>query len=210
MSRLIHSEYLLSGESDKDVMELFKESMFAATVTGSPVENACNIISKYANRSRRYYGSALLLLGRDSSGNDTLDSPITIRTVEINKDGTFNLAVGATLVRNSVPAEEVLETQAKSGALLNSIVDSDKQKPGPPLLPKLANDDEIQETLQFRNQYLSNFWFFKQETRLMSDYDYSKIRITIIHNEDDFVFMQRHIFQSFGIKVDLRWNLILF
>ena len=32
MSRLIHSEYLLAGESDKDIFELFTDSMFAATV----------------------------------------------------------------------------------------------------------------------------------------------------------------------------------
>lgn len=203
MSRLIHSEYLLSGESDKDVMELFKDSMFAATVTGSPVENACNIIMKYSNRSRRYYGSALLLMGRNGKGSDFLDSPITIRTVEIDADGSFNLAVGATLVRNSVPSEEVLETEAKSSALLGSIVNKQRRPPDPPLLAKLVNDDDIYETLQFRNQYLSNFWFFKQETRLRSEFDYSDVKITIIQNEDDFVFMQRHIFQSFGMQVKI-------
>lgn len=200
MSKLIHSEYLLSGESDKDVIELFKDSMYAATVTGSPVENACNIILKYGRNSRRYYGSAILLLGRDEKGGDTLDSPITIRTLEVDNSGRFQTAVGATLVRDSIASEEVLETEAKSAALLASIVSKGKQEVVPPLLSRLANDDEIVETLQFRNQYLSNFWFFKQETRLHSEFDNRRIKITIIHNGDDFVYMLKHIFNSFGME----------
>ena len=199
MSRLIHSEYLLSGESDKDVIELFKESMFAATVTGSPVENACNIILKYGKNSRRYYGSAILLLGRDEKGGDTLDSPITIRTLEVDNSGQFQTAVGATLVRDSIASEEVLETTAKGAALLSGLVSTSKQEVEPPLLSRLANDDEIAEQLQFRNQYLSNFWFFKQETRLHSEFDNKNIKITVIHNGDDFVYMLEHIFRSFGM-----------
>ncbi|MFH2129350.1 MAG: anthranilate synthase family protein [bacterium] len=200
MSKLIHSEYLLSGDSDKDVIELFKDSMYAATVTGSPVENACNIILKYGRHSRRYYGSAILLLGRDEKGGDTLDSPITIRTLELDTAGQFQTAVGATLVRDSIASEEVLETEAKSAALLASIVSRGGQPVIPPLLSGLANDDEIVETLQFRNQYLSNFWFFKQETRLHSEFEDRHIKITIIHNGDDFVYMLKHIFNSFGMK----------
>ena len=200
MSQLIHSEYLLSGVSDKDVLELFKESMFAATVTGSPVENACNIIYKYSDKSRGYYGSALMLLGHDENGHDYLDSPITIRTVEINEKGDFLMAVGATLVRDSVPAEEVKETEAKSAALVNSIVNSGRQNPTPPLLSRFANDDDIAETLQQRNQYLSNFWFFKQEIPLQLRKLGIELTITIIHNEDDFAFMLKHVFSSLGAK----------
>ncbi|MGH7441316.1 MAG: chorismate-binding protein, partial [bacterium] len=47
MSRLAHSEYLLVGSSGRDVVDLLRDSMFAATVTGSPVENACRVIAKY-------------------------------------------------------------------------------------------------------------------------------------------------------------------
>lgn len=203
MSRLIHSEYLLSGESEKDVIALFKDSMYAATVTGSPVENACNIILKYGNRSRRYYGSAILLLGRDENGRDTLDSPITIRTLEVDDSGSFQTAVGATLVRNSIASEEVLETDAKGAALLGGIISTEKRKPEPPLMSRLANDDEIAEQLQFRNQYLSNFWFFKQETRLHSEFDNRDIKITVIHNGDDFVYMLEHVFRSFGMRTTI-------
>lgn len=204
MSQLIHSEYLLAGESDKDIFELFIDSMFAATVVGSPVENACTVIARHSGTSRRYYGSAMMLVGRDEQGADFLDSPITIRTVEIDRQGELQLSVGATLVRDSVPAEEVMETRAKGAAVFGSILSPGKKLSRPPLLPGLANDDEIIETLVQRNQNLSNFWFFKQEGRDLSvSGRCGAIRITIIHNEDDFVFMLRHMFSCMGIKVEV-------
>ena len=39
--------------------------MYAATVTGSPVENACRLIADYEPEGRGYYGAALAILGRD-------------------------------------------------------------------------------------------------------------------------------------------------
>ena len=199
MSRLIHSEYLLSGTSDKDIFDLFIDSMFAATVVGSPVENACRIIEKYSENSRRYYGSALMLVGRDEQGRDFLDSPITIRTVEIAMDGTLHLSVGATLVKDSVPEEEVRETEAKGEALLASITGS--HLPAcEPLLPKVANDDEIAEKLAERKQYLSSFWFFRQDHSASGQISETGPRITLIDNEDDFIHMLSHIFTAIGLK----------
>ena len=203
MSRLIHSEYLLSGESDKDLFELFRDSMFAATVVGSPLESACNIVRKYSAKSRRYYGSAMMLIGRDETGGDFLDSPITIRMAEIDADGELDIAVGATLVRDSVPAEEVRETKAKSSALLGSIVQGEQPPPQEPMLAKLHNDDEIAETMVQRNQNLSSFWFFKQEKPLTIKSGGKTIRLTIIHNEDDFAYMLKHIFRSFSIEATI-------
>lgn len=200
MSRLIHSEYVLSGESDKDVLELFKASMFAATVTGSPVENACNIIHKYSDQSRGYYGSALVLLGKDEEGCDFLDSPITIRTAQIETNGAFKISVGATLVRDSIPSEEVKETHSKSAALLSSIVPENEVAHSPSMLAPMANDDDIAETLQMRNQNLSNFWFFKQDHGLSIQSPASKLKITLIHNGDDFAFMLRHIFNALALE----------
>ncbi len=199
MSRLIHSEYLLAGKSSKDIFELFKDSMYAATVVGSPVENACTIIKKYSSRSRRYYGSAMMLVGRDKDGNDFLDSPITIRTAEIDLSGNLNFSVGATLVRDSVPSEEVQETEFKAMALVSSIVPHQQEPPREAMLHKLYNDDDIIETLVQRNQNLSNFWFFQQEQSLTLEHNKKPIKITIIHNEDDFVFMLQHLLHAFGI-----------
>lgn len=199
MSRLIHSEYLLAGESDKDIFELFRDSMFAATVVGSPVENACKIISRYTERSRRYYGSALMLVGRDEDGSDYLDSPITIRTAEIEHDGTLHLSVGATLVKDSSAIEEVRETEAKAAAILAGIIGDEDSASNPPLLPRLANDDDIIESLLARNEDLSHFWFFKQG-RPQQGSNTRPLRLTLIHNDDDFIYMLRHVLHALGMR----------
>ena len=196
MSKLIHTEYLLAGKSNHDIIELLRDSMYAATVTGSPLENACKIIHKYENESRSYYASALALIGRDEDGDDTLDSPITIRTVEIDKDGAMILQVGATLVRDSVPSEEVKETEAKIGAMLENIENPPSRAPEA-ILPDFAGDDEIQIVMQQRNQFLSKFWFFDQaeasDLKIFSNY-----KITITDNEDDFCLMMRHMINRMG------------
>lgn len=207
MSQLIHSEYLLSGESDKDIIELFTDSMFAATVVGSPVENACNIIKKYSSTSRRYYGSALVLIGRDEKGRDFLDSPISIRTLEIAPEGSFHLSVGATLVKDSDPEEELRETAAKSSAILSTLLTPEKKCKHRSLLAPFANDDEIIETLSQRNQDLSTFWFFRQNFIHPHRSFNGNTTITLVHNEDDFIYMLQHMFHSMGINTSIiRFN----
>ena len=68
MTHLIHTEYLLAGRSDRDPREILRDTMYAATVTGSPVENACRLIASYEPEGRGYYGAALALFGRDRRG----------------------------------------------------------------------------------------------------------------------------------------------
>ena len=210
MSQLIHSEYLLSGISDKDIFDLFTDSMFAATVVGSPVENSCRIIKKYSRSSRRYYGSALMLVGRDPDGGDYLDSPITIRTLEIETGGGFHFSTGAPLVKDSIPAEEVRETTAKSRAILRPLLGNSGKAVQPPLLPMLANDDDIIETLHRRNQGLSDFWFFQQDQIAIpgaqSGAGFAGISLTLIDNGDDFISMLRHIFNALGLRTTVISN----
>src|SRR5690606_10053384 len=91
MTHLIHSEYLLAGRSSRDVREILRDTMYAATVTGSPVENACKLIKKYEEGGRGYYAAALALLGRDEAGEPTLDSPIVIRTADVRPDGALTV-----------------------------------------------------------------------------------------------------------------------
>uniref|UniRef100_UPI0028D6F77F chorismate-binding protein n=1 Tax=Streptomyces kutzneri TaxID=3051179 RepID=UPI0028D6F77F len=121
MSHLAHTEYELRGRSSLDVREVLRETMFAATVTGSPVQNACRVIERYEAGGRGYYAGALALLGQDPAGAQTLDSPILIRTADIAADGTLRVPVGATLVRHSDPAGEVAETHAKAAGVLAAL-----------------------------------------------------------------------------------------
>ncbi|MDT3400142.1 chorismate-binding protein, partial [Streptomyces sp. B1866] len=121
MAHLAHTEYELRGRSSLDVREVLRETMFAATVTGSPVQNACRVIERYEHGGRGYYAGALALVGRDAGGAQTLDSPILIRTADIAPDGAVRVPVGATLVRRSEPAAEVAETHAKAAAVLAAL-----------------------------------------------------------------------------------------
>ncbi|MDX2700853.1 chorismate-binding protein, partial [Streptomyces ipomoeae] len=121
MAHLAHTEYELRGRSSLDVREVLRETMFAATVTGSPVQNACRVIERHEVGGRGYYAGALALVGRDAGGAQTLDSPILIRTADIAADGRLKVAVGATLVRGSDPVSEVAETHAKAAGVLAAL-----------------------------------------------------------------------------------------
>src|SRR3989440_755073 len=121
MTHLTHTEYLLAGRTVKDVRDVLRETMFAPTVVGSPIENACRVIARHERRGRGYYGGVLALLGQDEQGRQTLDAPILIRTVEFTASGEVRVPVGATLVRHSSPENEVAETYAKAGGVLRAL-----------------------------------------------------------------------------------------
>jgi phenazine biosynthesis protein phzE len=202
MSRLIHTEYLLVGESNKNIIELLRESMFAATVTGSPIRNAFDIITKYEPTSRGYYGSAIVLMGNDEEGQEFLDSPILIRTLEIETGGKLTAQVGATLVRDSVPANELDETKYKISAVLDSLLNKNPKATPDRLIPLILNDDDIHYILNERNQNLSNFWFRSQRSDLLP----SSIRgakAVIIDNDDDFVHMIKHMINQLGASATI-------
>ncbi|MDW5328064.1 chorismate-binding protein [Plantactinospora sp. KLBMP9567] len=121
MAHLTHTEYLLAGRGSRDVREVLRETMFAPTVTGSPMENACRVIARHERRGRGYYAGVLALLGFDEVGRQTLDAPILIRTAEISLAGELRVPVGATLVRHSTAAAEVAETHAKAAGVLTAL-----------------------------------------------------------------------------------------
>ena len=68
MAHLAHTEYELRGRSSLDVREVLRETMFAPTVTGIPVQNACRVIARHEAGGRGYYAGVLALLGRDAGG----------------------------------------------------------------------------------------------------------------------------------------------
>jgi phenazine biosynthesis protein phzE len=54
MARLAHTEYLIEGRTDLDVRQILRESVFAPTVTGSPLQNACRVIARHERTGRGY------------------------------------------------------------------------------------------------------------------------------------------------------------
>src|SRR3954452_9123614 len=198
MSRLIHTEYLLAGRTDRDPREVLRDTMYAATVTGSPVENACRLIKQYETEGRGYYGAALAVLGRDAHGGPVVDSPIVIRTADVDLQGRLTVTAGATLVRDSDPAYEVAETHAKASGILSAF---GLVPPAPATsanVAELVNDEDVLLTLNQRNRRLSSFWLPDQagpppDPRLRGQ------SVVVLDGEDDFVNMLRHVLGVLGL-----------
>jgi phenazine biosynthesis protein phzE len=195
MSSLLHTEYLLQGHTDGDVVDAFRDSMFAATMIGSPLENAARVIKKYERESRRYYSSALMITGVDESGREFLDSAITIRTMEVSAQGEVTIQAGASIVRDSVPERECREVKAKAAGLLHAI------HSGEPTKPSLFQfrDALVDQVLESRNKYLSRFWMEKQHQSYI-DRRLEGRPILIIDNEDEFTHMLKHVLTHLGMR----------
>jgi phenazine biosynthesis protein phzE len=159
MSRLTHTEYVLEGRTDLDVREVLRLTMFAPTVTGSPMGNACAVIARHETTPRGYYSGVLALFEPDGDGY-ALDAPILIRTAYLDDAGRVTVPVGATLVRHSSPAGEVAETHAKAAGVLTAI------GAVPPVrttaAPVLADQPGVAGALASRNDRLAAFWLRPQ------------------------------------------------
>ncbi|MFD0689930.1 anthranilate synthase family protein [Actinomadura fibrosa] len=121
MARLAHTEYLVRGRTRLTGPAVLRETMFAPTVTGSPLENACRVVARYEPTGRRYYSGVVALFGRGPDGGPAMDSAIVIRTADIDRRGTLRLDVGATLVRTSAAAGEAAETWTKAAGVLDAL-----------------------------------------------------------------------------------------
>ncbi|MFE0845189.1 anthranilate synthase family protein [Streptomyces rochei] len=199
MAHLAHTEYELRGRSSLDAREVLKETMFAATVTGSPVQNACRVIERHETGGRGYYAGALALLGRDAGGAQTLDSPILIRTADIDAAGGLRVPVGATLVRGSDPAGEVAETHAKAAGVLAAL-GVRPSRPGTEAgRPKLADDPRVRAALDGRRASLAPFWLRMQEPS-----DALEGHALVVDAEDTFTAMLAHVLRSSGLAVSVR------
>jgi phenazine biosynthesis protein phzE len=202
MSRLIHTEYFLAGRTSRDPREVLRDTMYAATVTGSPVQNACRLITQYEGEGRGYYGAALAILGRDAEGGVVVDSPIVIRTADVDLGGRLTVTAGATLVRDSEAAYEVAETHAKAGGILSAF-GLVAPAPTPTTdVAELVNDEDVLLALNARNRRLSSFWLTDQSGAL-PDPRLSGKHVAILDGDDDFVNMLRHVLGVAGMTSEV-------
>jgi phenazine biosynthesis protein phzE len=198
MSRLVHTEYFLAGRTSRDPREVLRDTMYAATVTGSPVQNACRLIKAYEPEGRGYYGAALAIFGRDADGTPVVDSPIVIRTADVDLDGRLTVTAGATLVRDSDPVHEVAETHAKAGGILSAFGLADPPPATDVDVVELVNDEDVLLALNSRNQRLASFWLTDQ-SGTMPDPVLAGKSVVILDGEDDFVNMLRHVLAVAGM-----------
>lgn len=230
MARLSHTEYLLEGRTTVDPREALRLTMFAPTVTGSPMENACTVITRHEVRPRGYYSGFLALFEPDgarapaelaSSGPTrySLDAPILIRTAYLHDGGRVSVPAGATLVRHSVPEHEVAETRAKAAGVLTSLG----------LVPRGAGADAVvdlnaqagvAEALSARNRQLAEFWVRPQDTATTTapsattpgPTELSPLAgrsVLVVDHEDQFTAMLAHQLNHLGMNARVvRWDAV--
>ncbi len=187
MNSIIHSEYYLRGKSVMDPIDALRASLFLCTVTWAPVENAFRIIKKHETKSRRYYAWVIV-----EKEEDLLDSAILIRTVEIDSAWNVTLQAWATIVEESDPMKEAIETNAKVLGMIKAI--KWKIKKFERKLPEIS-----QERLESRNVNLSGFLFSRQEKENI----FSGVKAILLDNRDDFNFTLAHMLRNMWMTVNV-------
>ncbi len=219
MSRLTHTEYMLRGRSMMDPRDILRETMFAPTVTGSPMQNACTVIARHEREPRGYYSGVAALFtpsvaaAGDAAGHD-LDAPILIRTAYL-VDGRLRVPVGATLVRHSDPDGEVGETHGKAAGVLGAIgaiardevaeqLALDEDAPAS-ARAALADDPTIAALLAARNDRLAPFWLNPQDAAGAAPQVGAGSGRTalVVDAEDRFTTMLAHQLRHLGFEVTI-------
>ncbi|SDP84657.1 phenazine biosynthesis protein phzE [Actinopolyspora xinjiangensis] len=196
MARLAHTEYFVHGHSTRDVREILRETMFAPTVTGSPLESAARVIRRYEPAGRGYYSGVAALIGRDARGGRTLDSSILIRAADIDGDGRLRIGVGATLVRDSEPESEVAETRAKAAGMLAALQPGTRER--------FDNHPSVRDALEQRNSSIAKFWLSGEGDRNQLVPELTGLDVLVVDAEDTFTSMIGHQLRSLGLSVTVR------
>ncbi|GAB1508138.1 anthranilate synthase family protein [Actinophytocola sp. KF-1] len=191
MSRLAHTEYLIEGRTTADVRDILRETLFAPTVTGSPLESASRVIADYEPHGRGYYSGVAALIGWDRSGNRTLDSAILIRTADISQAGRVSIGVGATLVRHSNPLAEVAETRAKAAGVLAALTAP----------ASFGAHPAVRDALASRNAGIASFWL---DPAVTEDPSLAGRTVLVVDAEDTFTAMLAHQLRALGLVVTVR------
>ena len=218
MSRLTHTEYMLRGRSTLDPRDILRETMFAPTVTGSPMQNACTVIARHETTPRGYYSGVAALFtpnGATEGPTHDLDAPILIRTAYL-VDGRLRVPVGATLVRHSDPYGEVGETHGKAAGVLGAIgaiprdsapAAAPEADPDAPVAPRrpLAEDPAIAELLASRNERLAPFWMNPQDPD--GSGPFAGRTALVVDAEDRFTTMLAHQLRHLGLDTRIvHWS----
>jgi anthranilate synthase len=108
---LFHTVDHVTGrlEPGFDSLDAFLSHMWAVTLIGAPKKAAANAIERLEKTARGWYGGAVGML----SLNGDINTGILIRTTYL-RDGHATYPAGATLLYDSDPASEELETRLKA------------------------------------------------------------------------------------------------
>jgi anthranilate synthase component 1 len=99
-----------------DPVRIFADTFPAGTLTGAPKYKAMELINKYENKARGYYGGCIGNIGLDGK----INLAITIRSF-MSKNNTLHYQAGAGIVANSSEDNELAEVNNKLAALKMAI-----------------------------------------------------------------------------------------
>ena len=117
-SHLIHTVDHLTGElkDEFDALDAFQTHMWACTVTGAPKPAALQEIENLENSPRGWYSGAIGML----SFQGNINTGILLRTAHV-KHGIAKTRSGATILYDSTPELEEIETRTKAAAFLSAL-----------------------------------------------------------------------------------------
>ena len=116
-SHVIHLVSTVQGEIKGDPIEIVGDTFPAGTLSGAPKYKAMELIDKYENQSRGFYGGAVGIIGLDVSVN----LAIAIRSF-VSKNNTLYYQAGAGIVIHSDEQKELQEVNNKLAALKKALL----------------------------------------------------------------------------------------
>jgi anthranilate synthase len=99
-----------------DSLDAFLSHMWAVTIIGAPKKWAAQAIEEIEKDARGWYGGAVGMISMDGD----INTGIAIRTIHLH-GGVANYAVGATLLYDSIPANEEEETRLKATGFFRAL-----------------------------------------------------------------------------------------
>ncbi|KAA5603827.1 phenazine-specific anthranilate synthase component I [Roseospira marina] len=193
MSHLAHTEYFIRGRTEIDPRDILRETLFAPTISGSPLQNAFRVISRYEPAGRMYYSGVLALIETGETGGRNLDSAIMIRTADISSDGLLRIGVGSTIVRDSDPAAEAAETRGKAASLICALKKAGRAE--------MKSHPDVVTSLRRRNESIAPFWFEDADGRLQGRQEFAGTSVLVFDAEDSFTLMIAQQLESLGLRV---------
>ena len=115
-SHVIHLVSTVEGTIKGDPIAIIGDTFPAGTLSGAPKYKAMQLIDKYENQSRGFYGGAVGIIGLDGSVN----LAIAIRSF-VSKNNTLYYQAGAGIVIQSDEQKELQEVNNKLAALKKAL-----------------------------------------------------------------------------------------
>ena len=116
-SHVIHLVSTVQGDIKGSPMTIVGDTFPAGTLSGAPKYKAMELIDRYENQSRGFYGGAVGIIGLDGS----INLAIAIRSF-VSKKNTLYYQAGAGIVIHSNEEKELQEVTNKLAALKKALI----------------------------------------------------------------------------------------